>query len=289
MNRGLHNRLGPVRKATAALLRIRRMGERWRGAGRDAAAPPAVMANSFPKSGTHLLEQVLDSLPGVRNFGVFLSSMTSSWAFRERTKESTLRVIDSVLSGELLRAHLFYDEAYEAAMRRKGIAHYFIFRDPRDVVVSEAYYLKDMNRWHRLHRLMKTLDAGAAITMAITGASRDTGLYYPNISDRFARYAGWLDSPHTYAVRFEDLRSERLAECVSAMVQVFETLHPDRIAKGRVVRNAMAHINPERSHTFRQGGSSAWRREFNAEHKTLFKKVAGQLLIDLGYENDLHW
>jgi len=278
-----------VRKAAAGFLRLERMVRRRVAVTYEDPTPPAVIADSFPKSGTHLLEQIIEAFPAVRNFGVFLSSMTSSWAFRERTTASTLRVINTSIPGELLRAHLFFDPAYEAAIREKGMAHYFIYRDPRDVVVSEAHYLREMNRWHRLHRVMKRLDPEAAITMSIEGVERTTGLEYPDIGRRFARCAGWLRSPDTFAVRFEDLRSESCEAVVASMVDFYKSRHAGQVAPGPIVERALANIRPEQSHTFRAGRPSAWRREFTTEHKALFKKAAGQLLVDLGYETDLYW
>ena len=207
LSRGLHSRFGPVRKVSAGLMRLPRMACRLGNLVGSRNGPHAVIANSFPKSGTHLLEQVVDAFPDVRNFGVFLASMTSSWKFRERTRASTLRVIRGIVPGELVRAHLFYDRAYEAAIRDLDAVHYFIYRDPRDVVVSEAHYLREMNRWHRLHRVVRRLDPESAITVAIRGIDSGTGLDYPDIGQRFARFAGWLESAETFALRFEDLRS----------------------------------------------------------------------------------
>ena len=43
------------------------------------------------------------------------------------------------------------------------------------------------------------------------------------------------------------------------------------------------------TYTFRKGQIGEWQEYFTDYHKTIFKKVGGQLLIDLGYENDLRW
>jgi len=39
----------------------------------------------------------------------------------------------------------------------------------------------------------------------------------------------------------------------------------------------------------RAGKTGDWERYFEEPHKDLIKRVAGQALIDLGYENDLDW
>jgi hypothetical protein len=51
----------------------------------------------------------------------------------------------------------------------------------------------------------------------------------------------------------------------------------------------LGHIAPARSHTFRSGEKSGWRKAFTPEHRRLFREVAGDLLIELGYEKDHSW
>ena len=51
----------------------------------------------------------------------------------------------------------------------------------------------------------------------------------------------------------------------------------------------MSSIDPSKSHTFNTGGIKKWEKIFNDEHKDLFKKYAGELLVELGYEKDYDW
>ena len=48
-------------------------------------------------------------------------------------------------------------------------------------------------------------------------------------------------------------------------------------------------IQPKKSHTFRSGKTGGWREYFSDEHKLLFKDVAGDLLVRLGYETNNDW
>jgi hypothetical protein len=48
-------------------------------------------------------------------------------------------------------------------------------------------------------------------------------------------------------------------------------------------------IQPRRSHTFRSGKTGGWREQFTEEHKALFKDIAGDLLVRLGYEKSNDW
>jgi hypothetical protein len=48
-------------------------------------------------------------------------------------------------------------------------------------------------------------------------------------------------------------------------------------------------IDPQRSPTFRTGKVGSWRSQFSPENKALFKEIAGDLLVRLGYEQDNNW
>ena len=62
-----------------------------------------------------------------------------------------------------------------------NVVHYFIYRDPRDVVVSEAHYLRDMNRWHRLTPYFRKFESiDDAIMLSINGLEPPVaGIDYP--------------------------------------------------------------------------------------------------------------
>ena len=139
---------------------------------------PMVLANSFPKSGTHLLTQILEPL-GQNDFGNFISS-TRSFNMKELSGNAHIKAINSLLPNEISPGHMFYSEDYEVELKLRNIIHFFIFRDPRDVVVSDAYYLANMNRWHKLHPYLKaTPTAHDRFDLVIRGIETDN-FYWPN-------------------------------------------------------------------------------------------------------------
>jgi hypothetical protein len=289
LNQGLHSSNPFVRKGSALLLSAQK--ELIRPASADAfALKPPVLANSFPKSGTHLLDQICGALPDRVNYGAFLSSMTSSFQYRQRTPKSTLRFIERTLPGELVRAHLFWSPEYDAALEAKNFVHFFIYRDPRDVAVSLSQYLRHMNRWHRLSKRMRALPSDEACLRAVVvGTDDGPDAALPNIREQFGWYEGWLSSPHAFAVRFEDLigasRDERLQE-MAAFYAVRSGVAVDAAAMAERLRAAIA---PEKSHTFRTGRRGGWEAAFTPELKQDFKRVAGDLLVRLGYAQDDAW
>jgi hypothetical protein len=225
------------------------------------------------------------------NYGAFLGSETSSFQLRERSPDNTCRFIRSFVPGEIIRGHLYYDPLYADELIRRHAANYFIYRDPRDVVVSEARYLRDMNRWHRLHSYFRQLPSVAdAIMLSITGFDPPIpGIYYPDISARFARYRGWLNDENCFAVRYEDLISERQTELIRRIAEFYASQGQMSCDIEACTAAMAASVAPQKSHTFRSGKRAGWRHEFNAEHRRRFVEIAGDLLIELGYESNYDW
>jgi hypothetical protein len=263
----------------------------WTATPDDFAARPPVLANSFPKSGTHLLAQVSDGLPDRVNYGAFLGSETSSFQLRERTAENTRRFIRGFVPGEVIRGHLYFEPRYADALARQNTVNYFIYRDPRAVVVSEAHYLREMNRWHRLAPYFRRAGSiDEAISLSIAGLDPPVaGIFYPNIAARFARYVGWLNHGDCLAIRYEDLVSDARAIVIRQMAELYGRHCGGNIDIDACVFAMSAAIAPEKSHTFRSGKKSGWRQEFTLAHRRLFDQVAGDLLIELGYERDHSW
>ena len=291
IDQGLHSRNGLVRKSSAMLLQAPKCVSRQLSSPQDYEVFPPVLANSFPKSGTHLLDQIVGALPDRRNYGAFLSSMTSSFRFTRRTSAESCRFLESTAPGEIVRAHLFFDpEVCDAATARRFV-HYFIYRDLRDVVLSEAHYYRSINRWHRLHRRFRDAPSiDAALQLAIEGIDDPTGrIYYPDIGARFRHYEQWAKSPQTFAVRFEDLTSEGRNEVVRSMINYYLDRCTRKGDADALTSHAIANITPEKSHTFRKGKKGGWSEAFNERHRETFKRLAGDLLIEHGYELSSDW
>ncbi|MGE3243080.1 MAG: sulfotransferase domain-containing protein, partial [Pirellulales bacterium] len=181
--------------------------------------------------------------------------------------------------------------AYAEELNRRHTVNYFVYRDPRDVVVSEAHYLREMNRWHRLHPFFR--DAASiedAIMLSINGFDPPVaGIYYPNIAERFGRYQGWLERDDCLAIRFEDLVSERQSELVRAIAEFYAPRTTTPFDIDATVAKMSTLIAPKKSHTFRSGKKAGWQREFTSAHRARFAELAGDLLVRLGYEPNHDW
>lgn len=271
-------------------MQLPRAAVRATAARSDYSKFPPILANSFPKSGTHLLLQILSGLPDTRTYRSFIASQPSV-PFRERSHQSHLTLLRRIVPGELAAAHLFYHPQFDTALTEINCVHYFIYRDLRDVVVSEAYYLTFMNPWHRMHPYFARLERMQdRISLAILGLTESNGkLHYPDIGARFRRYSGWLENQNVLSVRFEDLVSSSRSQALERIVDFYRAHTDPSSRNGFNTDNLEAKIDPHKSHTFRQGQVGGWRNQFTPKHMAQFKEVAGDLLIQLGYEKDLNW
>ncbi len=154
------------------------------------------------------------------------------------------------------------------------------------MAVSETHYYRTLNRWHRLHPIFRdTPTFDDALAIAIEGIDDPTGaIYYPNIGARFRLYEPWIDHQHVFAVRFEDLVSERRDEHIRRMMEFYvQNSSPGDVEE--LTRAAIGNVNAEKSHTFRKGKSGGWREAFTGRHHEAFQRVAGDILMRRGYES----
>jgi len=283
------NRL--IRKSVAYYNRIPCFFIRLNSSKKEYLLNPPVLCNSFPKSGTHLLLQILEALPGIKNYGTFIAS-TPAITLKERSKQKHLRLIDGIIPGEVVQSHLYYSEEYQQKLDDKNCIHYFIYRDPRDVVVSDAYYLTYSYKIHRMHRYFaKELhNDEQRITAAIVGVP-DSGrnYHYPDILTRFNKYIDWLKSPQVMSIRYEDLVGSSRDIFLRKIVHRYIEKRNVSIGIDTIIKDIKRNINPQKSHTFRKGGTGGWKNVFTEEQRELFKEICGDLLIELGYEKDNNW
>ncbi len=261
----------------------------------NVAAPqsgwPVLLSVSFPKSGTHLLDQILLGFSKVAPFSMRLHSFYAEYegeSGRKRTPEQALDWLDSLRPRDVASAHLFARPEAVDRLIKPDFIPYFIFRDPRDVAVSHVFYVTDMEARHVHHDYYQSLpDFDARLKVSILGRP-ELDIEFPNIAERFAPYLGWLDHPQVMKIHFEDLINDRAAT-LNKIIDHFLARVPLAIPRDTVRDFLELSINPDKSPTFRSGKTGEWKKYFTPEHKKTFKDVAGDLLLRLGYEKDNNW
>jgi hypothetical protein len=254
---------------------------------------PILFANSFPKSGTHLLTQVLQAVQVVApvvDSGLPAVVTYQGDSGRQRSQVEILGDLKRLLPGDIAYGHLYALPEIQTFFSNPSVAGYFILRDPRDVVVSHVHYVTEIEPDHILHAHY-TQNLGSfeeRLNTSITGLEQ-VDFPFPDIRSRFLPYMGWLDCPDVFTIKYEDFLSDQelvVAQILGHAVKKGLPLQGEIQAAARTV---ISRLDPKRSPTFRTGKSGGWRKAFTEEHKRLFKEVAGDLLIRLGYETNSDW
>lgn len=252
---------------------------------------PILLGISFPKSGTHLLDQILLGFSDVAPYSKRLHSFYAEYEGESGVKRAPERAIawlNSLRPRDVASAHLFARPEAVARVCSAKFVPYFILRDPRDVVVSHVFYVTDMEVRHVHHEYYLSLpDFDSRLNASILGRP-DAGVEFPNIADRFAPYLDWLNQPEVLTIHFEDLIDDRTATLTCIMDHLLARVEL-QTPRNLILDSLESSINPGRSPTFRSGKTGEWRKYFTDEHKRIFKNVAVNLLVKLGYEKDDDW
>jgi len=253
-------------------------------------APP-IFGNSKPKSGSHLLLQILAGFTQIMPYKYVEADPVRTIAKTggRRDPQAILSELKQIPHGVIGWGYVEASPENLSFLCQPGRVNYFIYRDPRDMLVSQVFYATDMQEEHAMHSYYASLsDFGSRLKVAITGIDQD-GLYMVSVRQRYEGVFRWLEQPQIMSLRYEDLINLRDATLNLMLDQVEKTGYRIPTPREQALAVLIEAIQPEKSHTFRSGKTDGWRQYFTDAHKKLFKDVAGDLLVRLGYEKDNDW
>ncbi len=273
--------------------RVRRVTTRlqWRRA--SLAGLPVMFGNSFPKSGTHLLSQILEGfvlLGPATNAGLPVITTYDNATGAQRPTHVLQQDLHRLQPGDIGFGHLHASPDISSVLCADGYCSYFILRDPWDIVVSHAYYVTEMEPDHFHHRYyteqLSSFDE--RLRTSILGLPGEQAPF-PDIQKRFEPFLDWLDHPEVLCLRFEDLVQALTANLQKIINQAVRRGFPLKVSEEQAIEQLRSSIDPRRSPTFRSGKTGGWVDQFSPQNKAIFKEVAGDLLIRLGYESGYDW
>jgi len=262
---------------------------RWKRLAFDEAPP--IFGNSKPKSGSHLLLQILNGFTRIMPYKYVEADpvRTIEKKGRRRTEEEVLNDLHGIPQGVIGWGYVEPSPENVHFLCQPYRVNYFIYRDPRDMLVSQVFFATDMNEEHGMHQYYKSLpDFGARLNVAITGIDQD-GVYMVGVRQRYASVFEWREQSNVMCIRFEDLIDNRDATLDAMLDEVESIGYKIQTPREKALSILVKAIQPKKSHTFRSGKTGGWREHFTEEHKNLFKDVTGDLLVRLGYEKDNDW
>jgi hypothetical protein len=224
---------------------------------------------SIPKSGTHLLYEL------VRAFG-YAGGIVANAAAVRPGQWYCVEYSNSHTSAphffDLVRQNPFGNRDHPF-MRNPAI---FIYRNPRDVLVSEANYChKDGNSalagyWARFspqERLLRLIDDPWLIG---------------NFRDRMGEFVPWLEMPNVIPVSFEELIGPKGGGDAAVQRRLIWSLQLKLQIPGSPHAFADQVFNP-RSPTFFAGKIGAWHRSFSPEVEKCYSALPQDFQAEFGY------
>jgi hypothetical protein len=199
--------------------------------------------------------------------------------------------------GRYLKGHSGYLEQIEGLMWWANIGHIFIYRDLRDVAVSQTYHImSDSSQLAHAHRdFYKMLGGFDEILKAVIEGIGP----YPGVVARWEKYAPWLNVKWVMSIKFEELRSD-LEEWCKAICN-YTLYNATHLLEGKVanftfgegVRDELVQKMVEQSKqthlsaTYRKGECGEWKDHFKDEHIELWERYDPDNWIEkLGYDVD---
>jgi len=253
-------------------------------------APP-IFANAKPKSGSHLLLQIMNGFCQIAPYTYVAADpvRTINASGGLRAEEKIQANLKAIRPGVIGWGYVDATPQNVAFLCKPGRVNYFIYRDPRDMLVSHVFFATDMHLGHGMHAYYQSLpDFNERLKIAITGLSQ-ADLFMVNVRQRYESVFQWLEQPSTLCLRFEDLINDRQKTLNLMMDELEKTGFRIPTPRNQAMSILVEAIQPKKSHTFRSGKTGGWKELFTPEHKNLFKSVAGDLLVRLGYEKDNDW
>lgn len=263
-----------------------------------------LLVNSLPKSGTHLLVKLLESM-GYQFSGANLSS-TSLYGKNEWAKY-LLRGVMPMQTGvdvgleiaavarrswvinsfakmedkQFCGGHLPYSDCMSLLLLQAGIKPLHILRDPRDVLVSWAHYVPK-NNWHFGHLGLVGLNLEQRVKKILYGyQSGDFGI--ESYSQILQRSMGWTRSQNVLVVRFEDLVGSRGGGDDCAQLNIVKQIATFAECEAEVAELAVALFGGTK--VFRKGQIGSWREELSSGLADEINSVLEHEIVMMGYQS----
>lgn len=238
------------------------------------------MLISIPKCGTNLVKKLITTLRNDRKIiepaGIYFLDNHSMHTF--------------MTNNVFLASHALYCPFNVSYLTDKNIRIVFIYRDPRDQIVSTAFWLKKNYRaWplygkRPLEEIIDELIIGGGPVWESVFSDALTWRSLHGIDSFYELFLPWRFHPNVYVTTFEKLvgpkgggaREEQLHE-IQAIAYHLGIELSEKDAK-RVTEKLFGGTE-----TFREGKIGSWKKHFLERHKLAFKKVGLPLLKSLGY------
>lgn len=244
-----------------------------------------------PKSGSTWLFRMVQEVPG------YLTFVPGNIKLGNLHELDRADFVPAPVGYTVTKTHSSATPENLAIIHETNRPYTVLMRDPRDLAVSWAYYVglpyRDEWSWPEAVKLSIPERIDFYIEKVLPRTSRwpldwreavANGPEHPNRPGEkrglFLKYEDMLADCFGVMRRVFDHYEVRMSD---EMVRMICAKHSFKKATGREPGQADAKSFN------RKGISGDWQNHFTPEHIAAFKRVAGERLIELGYERDLSW
>ena len=244
-----------------------------------------VLVNGSPKTGTTWVLKLMTSTPGYRH--------APGYNFQGK-----LDLYHKMSPGDVVHGHDRYSTELGQILDSEGIKVILTVRDPRDQAVSRMFHIR-RDTTHPWHQKIKEMDDDELLMACIEGRAETL----PGVAVMLGLTQTWLEAgDKAFCIRYEDLLSDPVGNFseilrylgitarAGLIKAIVERNQFQRLSVGRKIwKTARKPGQQDTASHFRKGIVGDWKNYFKEPHIQRFKEIAGQTLIDLGYEQDSSW
>lgn len=242
----------------------------------------------LPKSGSTWVSDLLRSLPGFYQFTPIGWNQAYQVGEIGATEHALYPGWDKEFRGMLavVKGHTWGTEENVAALKRVGCRYVLTMRDPRDVIISEYWFVRRTPH-HASYALASRLELGEYITHKL-----EDGSFNAMTLDWIRCWLGNLDKGNSLLIKYEDLLADTTARFEEIIGFLGLNLSEDEIRR-TVERNTFeckaqrAKGVEDTSQFLRKGTSGQWRDVFTSQHLKCFSDIGEDVIRELGYEPTL--
>lgn len=224
-----------------------------------------IFITSIPKCGSNMLAKLMEL-----SIDRFLVKINGYKIEQE--------IIQSILPNQpqknMFISHSYCTDNLSSYLLRNDYKVLFILRDPRDQVVSNVFHACKL---FPSSFYLNNFDS------ILSGFIKD-------VAWRYNFFLDWKTFPNVYVTYFEKLVGSKGGGLDEEQYsEIMRILGHCGIDLSTVEIQTLQEQLFGGTWSFRGGQIGSWKKHFTLEHKLLFKKYAGHLLITLGYEKNNDW
>ena len=253
-----------------------------------------IFVAGYPKSGTTWVENFISNIPGYSPR--ILNGSRDMIRHHHLPKDAFNKIPNygySAIKTHILPYSKNIDVLIQAGINKVVV----MYRDPRDIAISQYYHVLKENPWlasDQFYEDYTKMNKSSAIQHSI-----DMVLF-----DYDSWVKGWLSVEKNNSdidcmvIKYEDLRLNS-TQIFKKLLFFYGIELEDNLFNKMFISSdkkistnfidTFTSLNPGTKSTKRKGQEGEWKMEMNSEHKKYFKDKAGDLLIELGYEDDYDW